>query len=177
MIDNFNEFKKSSSINENDKKSMKKLFKYIENDEEVKNGILGAIQKAGKDIIHAFLYDLSDDSSFKDYNNSKNRARKIIARNKEREAEELKKELIKNKKEEVEKNLIKQLGMANYKTLSRSLRKDELIALYDIVKKKPKTKGPTKASADDIEIIKHFSKSEIESDDVDKVIDLIKKRR
>lgn len=182
MIENFNSFGSNSSLNENEQQSIGKLKNFIEKDNEVRVAIQAAIAKAGKDLIHMFLYDLSDDSDLKDYNNTKNRARSIIAKSKKRDAEksarEAKIELVEKEREkraEVERVLSKKLGADNYRLLSKKLHQKDLYIVYDIVNLKRNKSNNTKLPASKIELLKSLSKFDIKDEDIENIINIIQK--
>lgn len=179
MIDRFENF--DATLNENNKSALRKLFSFMEKDHEVRVAIEKAISQAGNDVIQAFLYDLSNDSTLKDYNNSKNRARGIISKEKKSEAikaaRDAKMELIakeKEKREKVEKVLSKKLGADNYRLLNKKIPREDLYMIHDLIQ--TKRTGATTLSADKIEIIKNLSKFDVKDEDINNVINIIQKK-
>ena len=164
------EFEKYDNINEGFFGSIRKLFSFIKKDSEVKDAIKTAVEEAGKDAVHLFLYDLSKDSDLKEYNNTKNKHRKNIERTKriedrnksrKQKAEDAKK-LRKVREEEAKKyNTVKDdlkslVGnVYNVKILDRGLDRSHLYKLHDVLTNK-KNKRRSKA---ELEIIEDFSKS------------------
>lgn len=176
VIENFEEFNTPS---DDQKSSLRKLFSFIEKDHEVRVAIEAAIEQAGKDVIHAFLYDLSDDSDIKDYNNTKNRTRAIIGKNKKREAEkeasEIKIQMLKKQQEKsgnVKAQMIKKIGEENYKVLSKKLKLSEMEIVLNIIS--TNSKQITKLPSSKIEIIKSLSKADIQEEDILNVVKIIK---